>query len=358
MPGLTTGRKGIRFGSCNTDGKHGRHRTDRLNKKNQLAHNLKSFWQKDDGIRLRTYYYSAITALPPGCGTASISERNLTALTQLCTDIVQGSSPLGWGDQSTDKKTKAFGVLPTLTDYPSAEYIANKGVKFHDEHSTKTLDQALIRQALIKHRNTITKAFVSLNPTDEQTAAIHAVIEAVNKILHRKSIASQLKPYELNAVTIANLVALQPNLHNGDDYLPLHLDNPLHDGFGVVIVTVPIYGLADIVLVDEGELNDHTAKPVSWKFRIGPRKLYVLSGHARNRCAHGVVVLDDAQQKNLSLVLDAAGLKVPRHMPAAQYTATEGSIYTGRVSLTFRFSLHTPEQATDDIDSHWLDSDM
>ena len=39
-------------------------------------------------------------------------------------------------------------------------------------------------------------------------------------------------------VSLERLVAAQPNLHNGARHLPPHLDFPLHDGFGVVIVTV------------------------------------------------------------------------------------------------------------------------
>ena len=49
-------------------------------------------------------------------------------------------------------------------------------------------------------------------------------------------------------LTIESLVAAQPNLHNGRDYLRPHLDEPLHDGFGVVIVTLAIRGRAQIVL--------------------------------------------------------------------------------------------------------------
>jgi hypothetical protein len=37
-------------------------------------------------------------------------------------------------------------------------------------------------------------------------------------------------------------MSLQPNLHNGATHLPPHLDFPLHDGFGVVIVTIQMTG--------------------------------------------------------------------------------------------------------------------
>ena len=44
------------------------------------------------------------------------------------------------------------------------------------------------------------------------------------------------------------LVSCQPNLHRGRAYLRPHLDEPLHDGFGIVIVTVAIRGSARILL--------------------------------------------------------------------------------------------------------------
>ena len=34
------------------------------------------------------------------------------------------------------------------------------------------------------------------------------------------------------------LCAQQPNLHNNATSLPLHYDSPLHDGYGVIIITL------------------------------------------------------------------------------------------------------------------------
>ena len=52
----------------------------------------------------------------------------------------------------------------------------------------------------------------------------------------------------------AEVVAAQPNLHRGKAYLRPHLDEPLHDGFGVVIVTIAIDGDATIWSVQPGRL--------------------------------------------------------------------------------------------------------
>ena len=57
-----------------------------------------------------------------------------------------------------------------------------------------------------------------------------------------------LLPEKYRAVLApAQLVAATPNLHNGRAYLRPHLDEPLHDGFGIVIVTVAIRGDATIL---------------------------------------------------------------------------------------------------------------
>ena len=59
-------------------------------------------------------------------------------------------------------------------------------------------------------------------------------------------------------MTDKDLIAVQPNrLHIKAPYLPLHLDFPGNDGFGVIIVvTVAIQGSGTIVVVDEGDNDD------------------------------------------------------------------------------------------------------
>jgi hypothetical protein len=245
------------------------------------------------------------------------------------------------------------------------------------------------------------------------------------EIVNQCDAAEPLQPYEKASVSLQNLVAIQPNFHNGDDYLPLHVDNPRHDGFGVVIVTVALWGSADVVLVDDGDaeeededaaeaeavgagLSDSPAdsagpdsEPVatglkkeqcgaqgscedpgargsrSWVFELHPGQLYVLSGHARNKCAHGVVMLptDAGSGAEQAAEQVAERIDVP---PGKRAAATTGDNRKGshkaagagdgtglsrrgprsgtgadRVSLNLRFGLHTAEQAHQDIDRHW-----
>ena len=64
-------------------------------------------------------------------------------------------------------------------------------------------------------------------------------------------------------MTDKDLIAVQPNrLHIKAPYLPLHLDFPGNDGFGVIIVvTVAIQGSGTIVVVDEGDNDDNSHFP-------------------------------------------------------------------------------------------------
>merc|ERR1711918_71506 len=103
-------------------------------------------------------------------------------------------------------------------------------------------------------------------------------------------------------------VIYQTNLHNGGQHLKAHLDWPLHEGFGKVIVTVAIKGGATILII--GYDYDATGHQPVWKFRVEEGEAYVLSGSARNRCLHAVLA-DDGERESLNL----------------------------------RFGLHTPEEA-------------
>jgi hypothetical protein len=131
-------------------------------------------------------------------------------------------------------------------------------------------------------------------------------------------------------VCAEQLVAIQPNCHNGQGYLPLHLDDPGYEGFGVVIVTIAIEGAAAIVL-ESGAGAGASAGPApqqprpSWSFHLREGSGYAISGFARNRCVHGVL-------------------------------AEEGSSH--RRSLNFRFGLHRPTREEpfsffSEVERHW-----
>jgi len=145
-----------------------------------------------------------------------------------------------------------------------------------------------------------------------------------------------------NMLCSKELIAYQTNLHNGAKHLAAHLDAPLHEGFGKIIVTVAMKGSATILLIgkgddeddDEDEDEEHTQDnnddksdqqlQPAWKFHLQEGEAYVLSRNARNMCLHAVVANDDANGGD-------------------------------RESLNLRFGLHTIKEAENDIKRHWPD---
>ena len=70
------------------------------------------------------------------------------------------------------------------------------------------------------------------------------------------------------------------------------MDEPLHDGFGVVIVTIAVRGAAHILLrggggggSGGGAVDDHRC----FRLEAAASEAYALSGVARNACLHGVL---------------------------------------------------------------------
>ena len=106
---------------------------------------------------------------------------------------------------------------------------------------------------------------------------------------------------------------MQPNLLHDNSHLPLHYDIPRRDGFGVVIATIVMAGAGQIIIVD-GE----DEPPKSFSFAAEEGDIYLLSGHVRNVCLHGVFA-----------------------------SCTE------RESLNLRFGMHTAPFAETEIEKHW-----
>lgn len=114
------------------------------------------------------------------------------------------------------------------------------------------------------------------------------------------------------------LIAYQPNLQQGASHLVAHLDYPLHDGFGKVIVTVAMRGNATIILI--GPVHPLSGIQPAWKFTLSEGQAYVLSGKARNQCLHAVI---------------------------AEHHGPE------RESLNLRFGLHSSQEAYDEVVRFW-----
>jgi len=197
---------------------------------------------------------------------------------------------------------------------------------------------------------------------DEDERANRAALCILDETLPRKDgavpfraaqkICNALRPAGLDPPGIlaaSQLVAYQPNLHNGAAFLKPHLDQPLHEGFGKIIVTVAIRGGgATIVLLDRDEsaVDDATGERYqrSWRFHLCEGEAYVLSGSARNLCLHGVLADDDDGDDD-----DDDG---DSSQGAAAGTTTTTKKCT-RESLNVRFGLHSLEEAQADIFDHW-----
>ena len=302
-----------------------------------------SFWSTTDGLKLCMHHQMASrTSMPVGCAVTSLSEQHLLALRSLYNDFIDKLPELvTWGDNTLDTKQKGFGMVPSLSDWKHPQQLEQLGILLHTEGAELSSDDILRLSAADKHKVTVERAFTDLSPKKHQLVAIKEIIKQVNAILCLPEHQSHLQQYERSCVRLSNLVAIQPNIHNGADYLPLHVDDPLSDGFGVVIITVALWGTADVVLVDDGEPDEISAIYAtsaeqsgcvdnSWAFPLRPGQLYVLSGPARNKCAHGVVVIDE---------------NVPNNSTSCNCS--------GRVSLTLRFGIHTKEQALNEFNRFW-----
>lgn len=350
---------------------------------------------------------------PAGFGTAKLSQNAIRTFKQLNTRICSNlEKMIYWSSYSDDRRERGYCILSNSKQWNSIEKLTAEELLFTDEGLPE-------EEARLIHQQVLDKSFVALELFEEERESVEELINHTREILN--TYRNQLKPYELGAVTIENLVAIQPNLHNGERYLPLHLDCPRNDGFGIVIVTVSVEGSADVVIVDEGDpvhraanqatnlpqateweqqhnsivgrprkrlkqgsypsqfdftgnqethlnealsycsrkkrrgnncssgtnaadaegtdvkgsvgtSNDVCSSRRCWTYPVHEGEMYVLSGHSRNKCAHGVVAFKGSRGKG----------RIGARQCAFQ-----------RQSLNFRFGIHTKEQAWEDIDQHW-----
>jgi hypothetical protein len=126
-------------------------------------------------------------------------------------------------------------------------------------------------------------------------------------------------------MSLDQLHALQPNLHNNLDHLPPHIDSPLNDGFGVIIVTICVYQSAQILL-----LSNENNK--SYLFEGNEGDVYILSGKSRNDYDHGVICELEKRKKNKLIQSNEIKIKKPKNK--------NKYMNNGRESLNLRFSIH------------------
>lgn len=204
----------------------------------------------------------------------------------------------GLGEDTT--RLRAFGFLGC----DSLRRLDRSGVRLHSAEKVgqdAVNDEAANRSAITVLRN------------EWKTKGIRSAIGLI------EALRSSDGGIPASVLREEELVAYQPNLHNGARHLAAHLDWPRHEGFGKVIVTVAIKGGATILLVGgTGSGDDSSSDEVSqpaWRFHLNEGECYVLSRCARDKCLHAVLADDCEDNKGGQ-----------------------------RESLNLRFGLHTAEE--------------
>lgn len=246
----------------------------------------------------------------------AIASEDLETFTTLHTTICSrlGARLTGWGGVGDKSgRLRGYGYVPN-SDLAAAHSAEGHVMKEYEGSSTAQDDRAANRLASIQ-----------LSPADmppDFDQALERLLEAIRPQVDER----------YRAVLFAEkLVAAQPNLHRGKAYLRPHLDEPLHDGFGVVIVTIAIDGDATILVRSARKVADESPpEPAPETFHeccfpLARGEAYALSGDARNICLHGVL-------------------------------ANEAS--AARESLNLRFGLHSREvdgelSAWEEVQRHW-----
>lgn len=208
-------------------------------------------------------------------------------------DAVKRSAPkpMSWagGSDNADTRWRCFG-LP-----PGARRRLKDNVAFHSFETPLCDQDAEIRASWASCSD--------LEPNDDEARALGTVALDAAKCLDER---------HASECTVGNLVAIQPNVHGGSEFLPRHLDWPRNDGFGVVIVTVAIAEPATVVL---------TADDGDFYFDLPQGYAYCLASDARNLYTHGLFCFGHGHRESLNL----------------------------------RFGLHSHDHAKRDIYTHWAE---
>ena len=221
---------------------------------------------------------------PTGCGLRkldSVHLESLRSLSQMIVDKIGTKNMISWGEGMDDKKVRGYGMLEDSQKWFNVDQLEQTGILMHHEGGENDPDPVKRQEAQQKHEDTMKNSFPSIHLTSAQLAAINAVIESAQDIV-RSWPSDEIKNYERTCITLSELVAIQPNVHNNNPLLSLHLDQPRHDGFGIVIVTVGIQGSGDIIINDPGPDKDSVHK--NWSFPLQPGEMYMLCGPSRNLC--------------------------------------------------------------------------
>lgn len=236
-----------------------------------------------------------------GIGHCTLDPSHFRQLQQLHDTIKSEAhgSWTSWSGSPSDPRRRAFGhVEGTLGYQPETCSQLDISTPWQPE------------QASVDERPRNSRAMVFL----EKNQCPSNLQEAVNSLCQQmvQFAPKHVRPF----LKFEQLIAAQPNIHNGRHLLPSHVDHPLKDGFGICIVTIAVHGNASVLI---------QSKTYKGKLPLAKGQAYLLSGSVRNQCAHGV--LADA---------------------TSEY----------RESLNLRFGLHGPKTVSaEEVLQHWGDDE-
>jgi hypothetical protein len=208
-----------------------------------------------------------------GLGKATtVPVNHFQALQSLHALVKQKASGLwsSWSGDPQDPRRRCFGVLPdTLgsNDAVSSQLDISMPWQDHrEEERAKNLQATVLLHQLPQ--------------------GVQPVIDWICLTLRDQLGDPSLAPF----LHYSALLAAQPNLHSGRQLLPIHVDHPRKDGFGVLIVTIAILGNATILFQDYTDQNKA-------KMTLQQGQVYMIASTARDASAHGVLADPDSTQR-------------------------------------------------------------
>ena len=176
----------------------------------------------------------------------------------------QATTWTSWSGSREDPRKRAFGFVPDTLGYEEKTRASlDISTPWKDDDDGKE-----------KQRNNRAMVVLEKPPV--------GVLDAIEYLCQEFSTDldddAPLKKY----LKYSNLIAAQPNLHCGRKLLPTHVDHPLKDGFGIIIITIAIKGSGTLLLRDSAAKNGTTME-------VAQGHAYMLADKARDACAHGVL---------------------------------------------------------------------
>jgi hypothetical protein len=232
---------------------------------------------------------SSVPSWAHGLGSSrKIDPRHFCTLLTLHQLIkAQSSQWTSWSGNPSDPRKRAFGFLPGTLGYNATVRQKHLDISMPWRQNGKNdVDDDLDWEE--KCRNERAMVVLDNVPNTTQEAIDH-VCQLFREILEKKNrqecngdCTNERRTCLAGFLQYRHLIAAQPNLHNGRALLPVHLDHPRKDGFGVIIITIAMMGAATILLQDVTNTKG-LAMP------LAPGEAYMLADMARNACVHGVL---------------------------------------------------------------------